>query len=167
MRTFLRAVLATTALVAAVPVTSLAASPATAQTATAATTAIHQQLRRYEQALNTSDVDSVMALYADDAVFMPQNSPPAVGRDAVRTAYRQVFSAIKLDVRFQIDEVRQLSKDWAYARTRSNGTVKLLSSDQPPGAEANQELFVFHREADGQWRFARYIFATTNPPAGR
>lgn len=164
MRAFLRAILATTALVAAVPVTSLAASPATGN---AATTAIHQQLRRYEQALNASDVDSVMALYADDAVFMPQNSAPAVGRDAVRTAYRQVFSAIKLDVRFQIDEVRQLSKDWAYARTRSNGTVKLLSGDQPPGAEANQELFVFHREADGQWRFARYIFATTNPPAGR
>jgi uncharacterized protein (TIGR02246 family) len=158
------AILAATALVAAVPVTSLAASPAAGHAATAA---IGQQLRRYEQALNTSDVDSVMALYADDAVFMPQNSPPAVGRDAVRTAYRQVFSAIKLDVRFQIDEVRQLSKDWAYARTRSSGTAKVLSGNQSPGAEANQELFVFHRNADGQWRFARYIFSSTSAPAAR
>jgi hypothetical protein len=43
-------------------------------------------------------------------------------------------------------------------------TVKVLASDQPAGPEANQELFLFHREADGQWRIARYIFSTTNPP---
>ncbi|RIX79308.1 YybH family protein [Acidovorax cavernicola] len=164
MPAFLRTALAATALAAALPMTALAAAPATGNAATAA---IGQQLRRYEQVLNASDVDGVMALYADDAVFMPQHSQPAVGRDAVRTAYRQVFSTIKLDVRFQIDEIQQLSPDWALARTRTNGTVKLLASDQPPAGEANQELFVFHREADGQWRFARYLFATTNPPAGR
>lgn len=30
-----------------------------------------------------------MTLYANDAVFMPQHSPPAVGRDAGSAAYRQ------------------------------------------------------------------------------
>ena len=104
-----------------------------------------------------------MTLYADDTVFMPQHSLPAVGRDAVRTAYHHVFDTIKLDIRFTIDEVSPLSRDWAFARTRSNGTVKVLSSAQPAGAEANQELFLLHREADGQWRIARYIFSTTNP----
>ncbi|MGJ7524964.1 YybH family protein [Variovorax sp. GB1P17] len=164
MYALFRTLLATTALIAALPATSLAAPSASGK---ATTTAISQQLHRYEQALNTSDVDSVMALYADDAVFMPQNSLPAVGRDAVRAAYRQVFAGIKLDVRFQVDEIRQLSRDWAYARTRSSGTTTPLSGNQPPGAEANQELFMFHRDADGQWRFARYIFSTTNTPAQR
>lgn len=129
-----------------------------------ATAAIHQQLNRYEQALNNSDVDRVMTLYADDAVFMPQNSLPAEGRDAVQAAYRHVFGTIRLNVRFAIDEVRPLSRDWAFARTRSSGTVKVLGSDQPASAEANQELFLLHHEADGQWRIARYIFSTTNPP---
>lgn len=128
------------------------------------TAAITQQLDRYEQALNASDLDAVMSLYAEDAVFMPQHRLPAVGRDAVREAYRDVFGAIRLNIDFNIDEVRLLSHDWAFARTRSNGTVKVLGSDHPVGPEANQEVFLLHREDDGQWRFARYIFATTNPP---
>lgn len=51
--------------------------------------AITRQLDRYEQALNTSDIDTVMKLYAEDAVFMPRHSSPAEGRNAVRTAYRR------------------------------------------------------------------------------
>ena len=143
------------------PITAQAAKPASED---AVKTAVTQQLNHYEAALNASDVDGVMTLYADDAVFMPQNSLPAVGRKAVREAYRQVFDAIKLDVRFTIDEIRPLSRDWVFARTRSNGTVKILNGDQQTSAEGNQEIFLLHRETDGQWRFARYIFSTTNPP---
>jgi uncharacterized protein (TIGR02246 family) len=146
---------------AAVPLTSISAP------STDAKVAIRGQLQRYEQALNESDIDSVMKLYTADGVFMPQHSLPAVGREAVRVAYDHVFATIKLNVRFQIDEIQPLSKDWAFARTRSNGQVKVLASDQPAAPEANQELFLLHREADGQWRFARYIFSTTNPPAER
>jgi len=126
--------------------------------------AITRQLDLYEQALNSADIDTVMKLYASDAVFMPQHSLPVEGRDAVRTAYRHVFDTIRLDIDFTIDEIGVLSREWAYARTRSNGTVKVLASNQPPAPEANQELFLLHRETDGEWRFARYIFSTTNPP---
>src|SRR6266849_1281956 len=147
---------------------ALAANAAAANTTdTADTKAIRQQLQRYEQALKTSDAETVMTLYAADAVFMPQNSLPAVGRQAIRTAYDNVFKAIKLDIHFVIDEVQTLSSTWAYVRTRSNGTVKVLGTELPPGPEANQEIFILNKEADGQWRFARYIFSTTNPPAKR
>lgn len=136
---------------------------APAHAAEGAKAAIARQLGAYERTLNASDVDAVMKLYATDVVFMPQNSPPVEGRDAVRAAYRRVFAMVKLDVRFAIDEVKPLSRDWAYARTRSTGTVKLLAGDKTSAPEANQELFLLHREPDGQWRLARYIFATSNP----
>ncbi|EPG5281411.1 TPA: SgcJ/EcaC family oxidoreductase [Pseudomonas aeruginosa] len=153
----------------ALPFLFASLSPFAAHTATAAPdtnveTAVTRQLERYEQALNASDVDAVMKLYARDPVFMPQHSLPAVGREAVRAAYRQVFAKIRLDIDFSIDEIRPLAPDWAFARTRSNGTVKVLGVDAPAGAETNQEVFLLHRENDGQWRFARYIFSTTNPP---
>ncbi len=153
----------------ALPFLFASLSPFAAHTATATPdtnveTAVTRQLERYEQALNASDVDAVMKLYARDPVFMPQHSLPAVGREAVRAAYRQVFAKIRLDIDFSIDEIRPLGPDWAFARTRSNGTVKVLGVDAPAGAEANQEVFLLHRENDGQWRFARYIFSTTNPP---
>jgi ketosteroid isomerase-like protein len=31
-------------------------------------------------------------------------------------------------------------------------------------AEANQELFIFKKSEDGEWRIARYSFSPTNPP---
>ncbi|WP_200872621.1 hypothetical protein [Cupriavidus sp. SK-4] len=43
--------------------------------------------------------------------------------------------------------------------------LTLPGSEVRPGPEANQELFLLRREADGQWRFARYIFTTTHSPA--
>ena len=160
MNRVLRNILAATALTTLLPLGAVAANNADTQ-------AIRQQLQRYEKALNASDAEAVMKLYAADAVFMPQHSGPAVGRAAVRAAYDNVFKAIRLDIKFAIDEVEPLSSTWAYARTRSSGTVKVLGTQLPPGAEANQELFLLRKEPDGQWRFARYIFSTTNAPAPR
>jgi len=46
--------------------------------------AISAALTKYEDALNRSDTDAVMKLYAPDGVFMPQNFPSSIGTDAVR-----------------------------------------------------------------------------------
>jgi uncharacterized protein (TIGR02246 family) len=157
--------LAAAALTAMLVPTQVFAANATSDAAGGTTSeAIRDQLQRYERSLNAADTDAVMQLYAKDAVFMPQHSLPSVGQSAVRLAYEQVFKAIKLNIHFEIDEVQQLDNDWAYARTRSTGTVKLQGSKLPAGPESNQELFLLHREADGVWRFARYIFSTTLAP---
>jgi uncharacterized protein (TIGR02246 family) len=124
---------------------------------------IEAVLATYEQALNASDADTVMTLYADDGVFMAQHSAPNVGREAIRRAYDRVFSAIDLDVRFTVDEVIQASPQWALARTRSEGFVTVNATGDK-GPEANQELFVFEKQDSGEWKIARYIFSTTNPP---
>jgi uncharacterized protein (TIGR02246 family) len=120
-------------------------------------------LGEYQDALNASSTDAVMKLYASDGVFMPQNSPSSVGAQAVRKAYDAVFGAIKLSVKFDIAEVRQLAPDWAFARTNSAGRVKVNATGES-SAEGNQELFVFQK-IGGTWKIARYCFSTTNPPA--
>ncbi len=124
---------------------------------------IESVLAKYERALNASDTDTVMTLYADDSVFMAQHSAPSVGREAIRRAYDGVFGAIDLDVRFTVDEVIQASPQWAFARTRSEGFVTInATGDKAP--EGNQELFVLAKQDSGEWKIARYIFSTTNPP---
>jgi uncharacterized protein (TIGR02246 family) len=125
--------------------------------------AIAATLGKYQDALNQSNTDAVMKLYAADGVFMPQNSPSSVGAQAVRKAYDAVFDAIKLTVKFDIVEVRQLAPEWAFARTNSAGRVKVNATGET-SAEGNQELFVFQKIAD-TWKIARYCFSTTNPPA--
>jgi uncharacterized protein (TIGR02246 family) len=125
--------------------------------------AIAAALAKYQDALNQSNTDAVMKLYAADGVFMPQNSPSSVGAQAVRKAYEAVFDAIKLTVKFDIVEVRQLAPEWAFARTNSAGRVKVNATGET-SAEGNQELFVFQKIGD-TWKIARYCFSTTNPPA--
>lgn len=139
----------------------LASVSASAQNAD--TLAIQAVLSTYETALNAQDTDTILTLYADDGVFMPQHSLPQAGRDAIRAAYAGVFMAITLDVEFEIDEVGLLSETWAFARTRSNGTVTIHATGDS-GPEANQELFLFERTKGSDWKIARYIFSTTNPP---
>ncbi|MDH4110704.1 MAG: SgcJ/EcaC family oxidoreductase [Nitrospira sp.] len=129
------------------------------------TSAVQDILSAYETALNAQDTDTIVSLYADDGVFMPQHSQPQVGRDSIRAAYEGVFQAITLDIEFDVDEIGVLSEDWAFARTRSEGTVRINATGDS-GPEANQELFLFQRTDDGNWKIARYIFSTTNPPRG-
>jgi uncharacterized protein (TIGR02246 family) len=125
--------------------------------------AVAAVLARYQDALNASDTNKVMPLYAEEGVFMPQHSQSAVGAADVRQAYDAVFRAIKLSVTFKVAEVVVMSPDWAFARTNSAGTVTVHATGETR-AEGNQELFIFRKGSDGTWRIARYCFSTTNPP---
>lgn len=120
-------------------------------------------LQRYENYLNASDTSGMMKLYADDGVFMPQHSPSAVGRDAVRNAYDTVFKTIKLSIAFDVAEIEIISDKWAFVRTSSAGSVTVLTNGAKLD-EANQELFLLRKQADGSWKIARYAFSTTKPP---
>jgi uncharacterized protein (TIGR02246 family) len=125
--------------------------------------AIGSVLAKYQDALNQSNTNAVMELYALDGVFMPQNSPSSIGEQAVRRAYDAVFDAIMLSVKFDVAEIRQLAPEWAFARTNSAGRVKVKATGET-AAEANQELFVLQK-IGGDWKIARYCFSATNPPA--
>ena len=124
--------------------------------------AVAEVLTAYEAALNSSDTNAVMPLYADDGVFMPPYSPSAVGREEVRKAYDAVFKAIQLTVQFAVAEIVQVSTDWVFARTNSAGTT-LIHATRETTAERNQELFLFRKDKDGKFKIARYSFSTTNP----
>jgi uncharacterized protein (TIGR02246 family) len=125
-------------------------------------TAIRSVMAAYEAALNASDTQAVMPLYADDGVFMAQNFQSFVGKAAVRQAYDAVFKAITLKVKFSIAEVVVMAPQWAFVRTNSAGTQK-INATGATSAEGNQELFILRKGDDGKWRFARYCFSTTNP----
>jgi len=124
--------------------------------------AVTDALSSYEVALNASNTQAVMPLYTDDGVFMAPNNQSAVGKAAVHKAYDAVFKAITLKVKFTIAELVVMSPNWAFARTNSAGTQKIIASGVT-SVEANQELFIFKKDDDGEWRIARYSFSTTNP----
>ena len=123
---------------------------------------IERVLQTYETALNASDVDAVLTVFAPDGVFMAPNSPSTVGADAIRAAYNGIFQAITFDTELTVEEVVQVAPHWAFVRTSSNGhvTVNAIKQRVP---DANHELFIFQKSDDNAWKIARYSFATTNP----
>jgi uncharacterized protein (TIGR02246 family) len=124
--------------------------------------AIRAVMSSYEAALNGSNTEAAMTLYAEDGVFMAPNNPSAVGKAAVRRAYDAVFKAITLKVKFTIAELVVMAPQWAFVRTNSAGT-QAINATGATSVEANQELFIFRKGDDGTWLIARYSFSTTNP----
>jgi uncharacterized protein (TIGR02246 family) len=127
-----------------------------------AKTAISETMIRYQNALNASSTPQVMQLYTEHGVFMAPYSQSAVGKSAVRQAYDNVFKNITLHVTFHIEEIVQMSPEWAFVRTNSAGMQKVKATGAQ-SAEANQELFILRKGSDGVWRIARYSFSPTNP----
>jgi uncharacterized protein (TIGR02246 family) len=125
--------------------------------------AIRSVMASYNDALNSGSTDAAMVLYAEDGVFMPPYSQSAVGREAIRKAYDAVFAELKFNVKFTIAELVVMAPNWAYVRTNSAGVTGHASTGKTT-AEANQELFIFRKGENGQWRIARYSFSPTNPP---
>src|SRR5947209_2301489 len=112
-------------------------------------------LTTYETSLNAADAARIEQLYAEDGVFMPAGFPTASGRSAVRGAYNAVFANIRIAIHFTVDELT-VKGDVAYARTHSAGTATVVATGAR-GPEANRELFVFARGANG-WKIARSLF---------
>lgn len=112
-------------------------------------------VRGYERELNAGNTAAIVALYTADGVFMPSGAPTATGSTELQRAYAAVFSAIKLNVVFTIDEL-EIHGDIAFARTTSRGRVTMLANGQTQ-AEENRELFILRRQ-DHRWLIARYLF---------
>ncbi|WP_165359717.1 YybH family protein [Lichenibacterium minor] len=126
--------------------------------------AIRAALASYNAALNGGDTSDVLLLYDQDGICMAPFSPSSIGQAALRKAYDGFFLELKFNVKFDINEVVVMAPDWAFVRTNSAGTT-LHHSTGKTVSEANQELFVMHKGADGRWRIARYSFSPTNPPS--
>jgi len=137
---------------------------AAAAAATSDETAIRGVMASYNAALNSGDTAAVLPLYTEDGIFMAPYSPSQIGHAAIRTAYDKVFKELQFHVKFHIAELVQMAPDLAYVRTNSAGTTRHASTGKTT-AEANQELFIFRKGADGKWRIARYSFSPINPPS--
>ena len=122
---------------------------------------IEAVLHQYETALNAGDIDTILTLYTEDGIFMPQHFPAQVGQQAVREAYIGVFKMLDLNVAFIIHEVEPFG-DYAFARTSSRGKTQILAEGIETD-ESNNELFVFQHKGN-DWKIARYLFATALPP---
>ncbi|TMU28557.1 SgcJ/EcaC family oxidoreductase [Halomonas sp. ATBC28] len=116
----------------------------------------------YLTAFNSADITGVVATYTDDGVLMGPGLPAAVGKTELDVVYRRVFEAVSFDMEYEIKEVEQVSSDWAFVRSATEG----IETDKTTGAAvaaAYQELFLLCKSANGSWQIARYCTSKISP----
>ena len=128
------------------------ASPLAAQPADA--DAIRAVIAQTEAANTAGDVDAWLALFTDDAVYMPPGAPAVTTREGLRAVAEAGFRH-DADVRIVPDEI-VVAGDWAFARSRVTGEVVLADTGETVAIDVKQ-LVVYQRDADGVWRIARLI----------
>ena len=114
----------------------------------------------YERALNRSDVEGIVDLFADDAVLMDLDRPTAVGREQLRADYERGLALGTVRREFHVDQVLR-SGDVATVRTHSVGGLVTPGVDTIRSIEA-RELFVLRREG-ARWRIAQYVVQRMTP----
>lgn len=113
----------------------------------------------YEKGVDDGDLDAAVAMFAPDAVFMPNGGPTQHGIDAIRAYYQNTILQYPLELKFTVDSV-EIVGDLAWATAGINGTQ--TTPDGTVNPIVVNGLLVFRRDAtSGQWRVVAYMFNNT------
>ena len=124
--------------------------------------AINSMRERAVPVFNRGDVDAIMSFFTDDAVVMAPNSPPAIGKDAVRSLWQAFFGQFTAEETLSSHEILMFG-DWAFER--GSYTVTLTpKSGGGPIQDNGKIIFVWQRQPDGSWKIARDMWSSNNPP---
>ncbi len=104
----------------------------------------------YEQSLNKADVNMVTQQFTEDGILVLQGSPTIKGTKAVKEFYEFIFTKIDFDIKFIVEEVVQMSPEWAFVRTITR------TNDPNDLKEGGHEIFILKKQPDGNWKISRY-----------
>ncbi len=126
--------------------------------AAAVRAAIEQENARWVAAALRGDAAGAAAIFTDDAILLPPNSFPIVGRAAIQAAYTGLRSIRDVQV---IPEELEVLGDVAIARGHYVTTHG--APGQPAVVDRAKFIDVWKRGADGVWRKHRDMFSSDLP----
>ena len=110
--------------------------------------AIKKWFDKYLNSVVEGDVDTYLASWSDDVVFLPPNQRALKGKDSLMEIAMGIKrNAVEPSVREQ--EIR-VSGDLAFARNLVSERFTPRDGSRPYVAEFNS-VFIFRRQADGSW----------------
>ncbi len=136
-------------LIACAPGCRLPATPAAHR---AAVDALRQ---RIVAAYNAGDAAAAADLWTDDCVAMPQDQPPLVGKEAIRSWYEAVFREHRISMVISSEEVVQAG-EWAFDRGTYSASLQPAAGG-PPTQISSKYVLIERLQADGSWKIARGI----------
>jgi uncharacterized protein (TIGR02246 family) len=125
--------------------------------------AIRELETRWSQAAQARDIPAFVSFFTEDAIQLPPNRPPLVGRQAIEEAARQAMTP-NVSLSFEpVEIVVARSGDLAYDR----GTYH-LRIDTPAGrVEDHGSYLVTWKKVNGAWKAAIDMFNSDVPAPAR
>ena len=113
-------------------------------------------------ALNAGDAAAWAAQFTDDGVQMPPNGPANVGKPMIASWCHAMLDQYRVQFALSVDEVQVVGR-WAFER---GGYAISLSQSAggPPMRDAGKYITIYERQSDENWRMARDIWNSSNPP---
>jgi uncharacterized protein (TIGR02246 family) len=124
--------------------------------------AIKQLANDWRSGWLAGDADSLLSLYADDPVLMPQGQPAVFGKDAIRSLYQPVLKEFAFKSQAKLMEV-EASGDWGYFWSTYTLTATPKAGGEPFEDEG-KSVFIVKRELGGAWKIARLIDNSDRAP---
>ena len=112
--------------------------------------AIRELLATWHRATADGDVDTVLGLMTDDALFLVPGREPFGKSEFEETA--RSLEGSRIESTGSIEEL-QISGDWAWMRTRLEVSVTTPEGEQ--SERSGPTLTILRRRADGTWALAR------------
>jgi ketosteroid isomerase-like protein len=138
------------------------AEPASAQAAstTADEAAIAEFNRRYVQAINDGDIDTLASLTTEGHMMISSGGPPLTGKQALVDAMQRIFQTTDFDESWAPEET-VVSGDLAYQR----GTFVVIAKPKAGGSETRMtgNFLRIYRKIDGAWFMVRDSFNSQQP----
>jgi uncharacterized protein (TIGR02246 family) len=112
--------------------------------------------------VNAEDLDRRMATMDSDVVIMPPGRPSIVGKEEIRRLSQDYAETYEEKCSLVYDEV-EAAGHWGFARATVSAT---RTSKSGGGVEkmSLKNLWIFKRQADGEWKFWRIMFNSTISP---
>lgn len=111
--------------------------------------AIEATVDRYVAASNEGDPEALAALYAEDALLLPPDHEPIMGREAIVEFWRQ-----GTDSGLEVSTLRlEVDGDVAYMVGRYR-----LPPTEDEAADSGQYVLCLKRQADGAWKLTADIW---------
>ena len=122
--------------------------------------AIAEFNRKYLNAINDGDIDTLASLTTEGHMMIMSGGPPLTGKQALVDAMTRAFQTTDFDESWTPEET-VVSGDLAYQR----GTFVVVSRPKAGGAEARitGNFLRIYRKIDGEWFMVRDSFNSQQP----
>lgn len=118
--------------------------------------------KAYEAAINSNQVDLVMAMYDEGAAQMPPDAPQTEGWDGLRRAVAEYFAAYKTTWK-KVVQANWVSGEWGYDQGHDTA-VDIARDGSGTTYYDCKGILIYKRQPNGEWKVFRDIWNNNKAP---